>query len=124
MIKHIAFYGSLRKGFSNSLSQTALDSLEYIGPCTIRGKIYDLKHYPALKPGEGEVVGDLFRILDKSILPIIDAYELQDNSNPHLAGFKRKAVKLAAPKLVCWVYYYQGTVEPRQYISTGNWQNK
>jgi gamma-glutamylcyclotransferase (GGCT)/AIG2-like uncharacterized protein YtfP len=111
----IAFYGTLMRGcgatFGDVGEATALE-----GPCGIPGLLWDLGEYPGLTEGEGEVVGELHRILDERALETLDAYEDEGSL------FLRKRVRLIEPEVEAWVYVYAGSLARATPIVGGCWR--
>lgn len=112
-------YGTLRIGEHASLQDSLM--AKYIGEDKINGLLYNLGYYPGLKTvpghfnlGEPFVTGDVFRLLDQSIIEILDHYE----NYPHL--YNRVETETAAG-LHVWVYTYNHDVSPDQLIKSGDW---
>lgn len=110
-IKHIAFYGTLRSTHKTVMHDKIAKSLRQLGPCIIPGQIYYLGRYPALKPGHRPINGELYEIIDQAILEQLDQYEATDNEDPSAPGFSRQSTMLLKPKLIAWIYYYDGPVD-------------
>ena len=72
----LVLYGSLRRG-QPDFRRLALDrALAWLGPCQVRGTLYDLGSYPGFSPeGGGVVHGDLFALRDRAVLAVLDAFE-------------------------------------------------
>ena len=62
--------------------------------------------YPALAPGKGVVHGELYELMDKGALAVMDAYEEYHPSQPKRSAYLRERWRLADPDLDCWVYVY------------------
>jgi gamma-glutamylcyclotransferase (GGCT)/AIG2-like uncharacterized protein YtfP len=120
-LRHIALYGSLRRGESAYASLHLERLLRYRGPCRLEGLLYDLGDYPGLVPGSGAVHGELFEIAATHALDILDAFEECDPRNPHAGLYRRKAVTLIAPRQRAFVYLYNRPVEEAARIESGDW---
>lgn len=121
-IKHIVFYGSLKKGESTPVHGTIADSFKYIGECTIPGELYDLERIHALKRGTRPIRGELYEVLDDDALPTLDHYEAIDNVDPTAPGYTRGQIRVLQPQSVnAWVYYYDGDVRSRRLIEENQW---
>lgn len=120
-INHIVFYGTLKQNHRTPLHNTIDRYLEYIGPCTLAGNLYNCGRYPGLKPGKGEVRAELYKINNNKALKPLDEFEASDNDDPKLPGFSRKQVNLINPQIEAWVYFYDGKVSKDQLIDKGVW---
>jgi gamma-glutamylcyclotransferase (GGCT)/AIG2-like uncharacterized protein YtfP len=109
-ITHIVFYGTLMSDGHTKLHKKIKAGLIYKGPCTFKGVLYDLGRYPGLKPGNNQIKGELYEIIDNSLVAKLDEYEAHDNYDSSLPGFTRKLIELIEPRLTAWIYYYDGKV--------------
>jgi gamma-glutamylcyclotransferase (GGCT)/AIG2-like uncharacterized protein YtfP len=119
--EYVAVYGSLRDGFSLPDAPDVGGSLHDRGYCTIQGLIYDLGEYPGLKPGEGCVIGELFEVRTLSVFRRLDEYERYDALRPNESLYLRRVVRLQQPEIDAWVYLYNGDVEGKPLIESGDW---
>lgn len=121
-------YGTLRRGEAADLSQgRAAYGAKFIEKDRINGEIYNLGWYPGVKllpslppsslfdSSGPTVTGDVFRITDESITPILDAYE----GFPSL--YNRHKVE-TENGFIAWVYTYNGVPTPDRLIPAGDWQ--
>ena len=122
MIDHIVFYGTLMQGFGVQERMGVKESLEYMGPCEIPGTLYDLGAYPGLKESRRFCRGELFRIIDHSVLTILDDYEDYSTHSPGSSLYHRKSVTLTKPPVEAWVYYYTPQVPESRCIPHGDWR--
>jgi gamma-glutamylcyclotransferase (GGCT)/AIG2-like uncharacterized protein YtfP len=109
-INHIAFYGTLMSTNTTPVHKEIRNKLQFISKCIIPGKLYEIGRLTALRPGTGSVNGELYEIIDDSILRTLDKYESIDNENPALPAFSRKSVNLQKPTVKVWIYYYDGKI--------------
>jgi gamma-glutamylcyclotransferase (GGCT)/AIG2-like uncharacterized protein YtfP len=117
---HLAFYGTLRD-FALRMRLHVEGSLAPRGMCRIPGLLYDLGAYPALMTsGIAVVHGELFKILDPRVLKTIDVYEGGGTREDSASIFVRRAVPLVEPRLLAWVYYFNGPPQGRL-IASGDW---
>lgn len=121
--RHIALYGSLRRGESAHAGLRLERLLRYLGPCRLQGLLYDLGDYPGLLTGAGKVRADLFEIAAPHALEILDAFEECDLRNPHAGLYRRETVTLTAPRQRAWVYLYNRPVGNAIHIESGDWVN-
>ena len=118
----VVFYGSLRKAHG-ALDRLGLRGrVEDLGPCRLRGRLYDLGRFPGLMPGDGEVTGELVRIKDDAALARFDAFEGFDAKAPRLSDYLRRRVALVEPPGVrAWVYVYNKPLTGRREVPGGDW---
>jgi gamma-glutamylcyclotransferase (GGCT)/AIG2-like uncharacterized protein YtfP len=121
--RHIALYGSLRRGESAYGALRLERLLRYRGSCQLAGLLYDLGDYPALIAGSATVHGELFEIAAPHALEILDAFEECDPRDPHAGLYRREAVTLIAPRQRAWVYLYNRPVGEAARIESGDWVN-
>ena len=117
----IFVYGTLRKGERADLAkQSGSFGVCFLGNDTIGGKMYHLGAYPGVKDaadydaGKPTVEGEVFLIVDASIIAVMDAYE----GYPHL--YDRKQVLAKSARNV-WVYVYNHPTTSEQLIMSGDW---
>ncbi len=109
-VESIAFYGSLMRRAENRLAEAGAlpGDLELEGDCLVPGELYHLGNYPGLVEGNDEIPGELYRIRNPAVLDKLDLFEEVDRDLYH-----RKAVELIEPKVVAWVYFFNGEVAGR-----------
>jgi uncharacterized membrane protein/gamma-glutamylcyclotransferase (GGCT)/AIG2-like uncharacterized protein YtfP len=107
-VKYIAFPGTLKHSGVAFVHPLVRDHLIYLGYCHIPGRLHRLGRLAGLEAGDGDVVGELYRLKDLQILPQLDEYEAVNNADPQKPGFSRVLVELAKPKVLAWVYFYDG----------------
>jgi gamma-glutamylcyclotransferase (GGCT)/AIG2-like uncharacterized protein YtfP len=108
-VKYIAFYGTLKRHGSTFVHPLLRDHLIYLGYCHIPGRLHSHGQLVGLEAGNGSVIGELYRLKDLQILPQLDEYEAVDNIDPAKPGFSRVLVELTKPKVLAWVYFYDGS---------------
>ena len=77
--------------------------------------LYSLGHYPGVVPGEGTVVGEVYRI-DASTLSELDALRTKGGE------YKRQLIQ--TPYGSAWMYVYQRQVDGLTRIESGNWVDR
>lgn len=120
-VAYIVFYGTLSSKGGATIRHKIIRQLEYVGACKFPGQLYDLGRYPGLKNGDRKIVGELYKILDSSVLDVLDAYEAVGNDDPTRPGFTRRLTTLIEPRQKAWVYYYDGEVESLQLLEDNPW---
>ncbi len=104
-------YGTLMKGEAN---QHYLENSKYVATATIKGyDMYNVGWYPAITPGEGIVIGELYQVPIKD-LPAIDMLEGEGT----LYAKTCETVNLAdGNSTMALVYVYLGNVDGLESIS-------
>ena len=109
----IFVYGSLRRKQGNSHWMT---NAQLMGEHTEKNFVlYSLGHYPGAVPGEGGVMGEVYRI-DASTLSELDALRTQGGE------YKRHLIQ--TPYGSAWMYVYQRPVDGLTKIESGNWLDR
>ena len=88
-----------------------------VGPGTVRGRLLDLGRYPGLVDGPGRVSGEVYRLDDPELLPVLDREEGYN--------FVRRQgiVTLAGGRRVrAWLYRYRGPRERATPIPSGDYR--
>lgn len=116
----LAVYGLLRPG---SAAWTALGlsgRVRVLSPCVLAGRLVDLGAYPGLIEGRSRVRGDLLRLEDPTLGPLLDAFEDYDPAAPTRSGFVRRRVGLIRPRRAAWAYVWTGA-RRGPVVSSGDW---
>ncbi len=115
-------YGTLRQGEGADL--TRWEGTEFVRPDCINGRLYHLGGFPGVKteagvfcPGSPSVRGEVFRVNDAGTLSGLDRYE----GYPSL--YDRIQTMTASGETV-WVYVYNGFVDDKMLIASGDWRNQ
>ena len=75
----------------------------YLGEAIVRGALLDLRGYPGLVDSDGRVRGELYRLHDRELLPVLDRQEGYNFER------RRAGVRLAdGRRSSAWVYRYRG----------------
>jgi gamma-glutamylcyclotransferase (GGCT)/AIG2-like uncharacterized protein YtfP len=89
----------------------------FLAAGSIAGRLLDLGRYPALVAGSGRVQGELYRLDDPELLPVLDREEgynfRRSMTTVTLAGGRR---------LRAWVYRYRGPRERAVPIPHGDYR--
>jgi hypothetical protein len=111
MVHYIAFYGTLKRSGEDSWC------IPYSGSTLcIRGTVIFPASYITLggwwawKLGTVTLSVSYISLKDIQLLPQLDDYEAVDNVDPTKPGFSRVLVELSKPKVLAWVYFYDGNV--------------
>lgn len=115
--EYVAVYGSLMRGQGIQRSIGVVDKLRPAGPCRIRGDLFTVAEYPGLVDGDGNVLGELYEVLDPTAWMALDSYEEYDPAQPGESLFIRRQVPLLSPEVIAWVYFYNRPVTGLQRIN-------
>jgi len=127
-IRHILLYGSLRRGEANCAALGLAEALRFVRGVRFAGRMYDLGDYPAVVPGDGEVVGELFEVADAAVIERLDAFEAYrpgDSAPYDAAGdtgslYLRKVI--GCEGVTAFVYLYNGpAADLRTPVPSGDW---
>jgi gamma-glutamylcyclotransferase (GGCT)/AIG2-like uncharacterized protein YtfP len=82
-------YGTLRSGFENPYARLLHSEAELIGPATVRGSIYRVRHHPAYtSEPDGEVHGEVYRLRNPEMtLRVLDEYEGEEFERVVVNGY-------------------------------------
>ena len=89
----------------------------FLGEGTVAGSLLDLGHYPGLVGGAGRVRGELYRLDDPELLPVLDREEGYN--------FRRSTTivtLVSGRRLRAWVYRYCGAREGAMPIPHGDYR--
>lgn len=120
-----AFYGSLmsRDGRGSFLSRDT-DLGTYGDAVLIRGDLYDVGHFPALRPGNGIVKGQLWTPapgMEADAFAICDSIEGYHEHEPHRSMYLRRKVRLIDPDIEAWTYVWNMSMIGLAPIPGGDW---
>ena len=76
----------------------------FVGDARVRGTLLDLKTYPGLVDGKGWVRGELYRLHDRELLPILDRQE-----GYNFERLRAGVVMADGRRSRAWVYRYRGS---------------
>ena len=113
MPTQIAFYGTLQRAFRVQERLGVAARLRFVGPCRLPGVLYHLGPYPGVSEGEGEVHGELFEILDETVIVELDEFEGPE--------YERRDVGLLEPEGRAWVYVLVRRPPESRRIASGRW---
>ena len=88
-----------------------------MGEGTVRGSLLDLGRYPGLIEGRGRVRGEVYRLDDAELLPILDREEGYNFER------RRAIVTLTGGRRAwAWLYRYRGPRERARSIPDGDYR--
>jgi gamma-glutamylcyclotransferase (GGCT)/AIG2-like uncharacterized protein YtfP len=124
----LAVYGTLRRGEPND---SLLSGADYLGEGRIIGRMQEMPRtavreyaYPSLiLGGSGEVVVELYDLIDPDLLATVDRLEAFDPEDVAGSEYVRTLVDIAdGPVATAWVYAYNGAPEAMgETIPDGDW---
>jgi gamma-glutamylcyclotransferase (GGCT)/AIG2-like uncharacterized protein YtfP len=89
----------------------------FLGDASVRGSLLDLRGYPGLIAGPGRVHGELYRLLDRELLHVLDRDEGYNFER------SRAGVTLAdGRRSAAWVYRYRGAPQRGVPIAHGDYR--
>ena len=108
-------YGTLRGG---DVRSHHLDGAEYLGTHAVEGyRLFDLGPYPAVVPGEGRVVGEVYELATATHLQLLDEVEGLHQAPPL---YRREEIEVAGG--TAWIYVYARPLAPgARRIESGDW---
>jgi len=132
---YLFVYGSLRPGWKVSkdipgatIARRALQlQARHLGSAQVNGQLYDLGDYPGLRLEDSghQTIGDLYEILDLSLLTTLDRYEGCDLLSPTPHEYRRIQVMLESKDIPfphpVWVYEWILEQDDAQTIPGGDW---
>lgn len=116
-----AVYGLLRRGASGFAQFGLATAFRALGPCRIPGAIHDLGGYPGLVAGSGTVMGELFEVLDPSVIARLDSFEDYDPAAPGSSRYLRVRLRLLEPDVEAWIYVWNQPVDGCPRVDSGDW---
>lgn len=126
MSERLFVYGTLMRGFV-AHDRMSPDRCRYFADGTIAGKLYDLGPYPVLRADEpGTVRGELYEIVDDSLLCELDEYEGYHGRHDTCRYTRRVvSVQCADQSIEAWVYAYnpRRSVEGAVLIESGDYRD-
>jgi gamma-glutamylcyclotransferase (GGCT)/AIG2-like uncharacterized protein YtfP len=122
-------YGSLRSGFRSPAYEYISRYFNLIGPGKIRGKLYDMGEYPAAVPTQEDrfIVGELYGIKNEGefswAMGQLDDYEGVIIEADEVRLYRRETTEVVCNSdeiITAWVYWYNGEVEGKPYLESGD----
>jgi gamma-glutamylcyclotransferase (GGCT)/AIG2-like uncharacterized protein YtfP len=122
-------YGSLRQGFQSEAYGYISRYFTLVGHAKVKGSLYDLGDYPAALPSDDEkfIEGELYRVKNEDefgwAIEQIDDYEglnVEAGETPLYRRSSTKALLADGSWVDAWVYWYNGSVEGKPLIESGD----
>jgi len=121
-------YGSLRSGFRSPAYEYISNFFTLVGEAKVRGKLYDLGSYPAAIPARENtfITGELYRINNVNefawAIGQLDDYEGVSKDADGVQLYRREIteVRLGNQIMHAWIYWYNGDVQGKPLIASGD----
>jgi gamma-glutamylcyclotransferase (GGCT)/AIG2-like uncharacterized protein YtfP len=126
--EQIFVYGSLRKGFQHPAYAYISRYFTLQAEGKVKGRLYDLGAYPAALPSDDDsfIIGELYRINHSDefawALAQLDDYEGLNTEHGEAALYRRDIATVYLPGSTeqAWIYWFNGPVDERTRIDTGD----
>jgi gamma-glutamylcyclotransferase (GGCT)/AIG2-like uncharacterized protein YtfP len=118
-------YGTLRPFVDIEMARWLREHARYVGPATVRGRLYDLGAYPGMRAARGrrdQVSGDVYRVTHPRVLRVLDRYEAGPKRDHARFVRERCVVKLERRCKVAWLYRYRYSVVGAKRIACGDYR--
>lgn len=119
---HLFVYGTLLSGVATPAMAALMARMQFVGPATLPGRLYDLGPYPAVVPdseSSDSVRGELYAVpRDAALFPLLDQYEGHFPDRPAQSLFRRVRAGVTrgdGQPVTAWVYVWNrdiGTAKP------------
>lgn len=126
--EYLFVYGTLRKGFQNSMYQCLVRNAVFTGKAGFQGKLFDLGGYPGAVYSENSsdwVHGDVFLLREpETVFHHLDVYEECSSAHPEPTEFKREKLDVrlrSGKKVKAWIYLYNLPTAGRLQIPSGDY---
>jgi gamma-glutamylcyclotransferase (GGCT)/AIG2-like uncharacterized protein YtfP len=134
----LATYGTLMRDFQAQEQLGIGDAITFVGRCRLPGILFDLGSFPGAVPPDDlpadlrtsapetpVVHGELYRLEEADILSVLDHYEGYDPDQPATSLFVRRRISLVEPAdQDAWVYWYNGPVDGKPRLPSGDWRQR
>ena len=130
MLDRLFVYGTLMRGFDHPMAQLLSRSADFIGEARCQGRLYRVKHYPALVLSDDPadvVFGELYRLrAPGELLREFDMYEACGEGFAEPTEYIRQMlpVTLDDAQAEAWTYIYNWPVAQLSRIASGRFLEK
>jgi gamma-glutamylcyclotransferase (GGCT)/AIG2-like uncharacterized protein YtfP len=127
-VHNLFVYGSLRSGFKHPAYEYISKYFTFVGNARVKGKLFDMGSYPAGVPVQEDtfITGELYVIKNASefswAIGQLDDYEGTRTEAGETPLYRRELadVYLEKETVKAWVYWYNGDVQGRPVIKSGD----
>jgi len=126
-VEFIFVYGSLRKAAAANRYDLLASGGDYFSEGYMHGKLYAVNHYPGAVESarhEDKVFGELYRIVDDTVLTRLDDYEECSDDFPLPHEYLRKPLPIhlrGGASVLAWVYIYNRDIANLRRIMSGDY---
>ncbi|HQU55842.1 MAG: gamma-glutamylcyclotransferase family protein [Chitinophagaceae bacterium] len=121
-------YGSLRSGFHSNAYEYISRFFKFIGEAKVQGKLFDMGSYPAGVPTNEDayIIGELYQAKNEHefawAIGQLDDYEGVSVEADEMQLYRREVVSVHFNNSIsaAWVYWYNGSVQGKKEISSGD----
>ena len=119
-------YGTLMRGFDHPMAKLLSRSADFLGEAKCKGRLYRVKHYPALVLSNDPadiVLGELYRLRARdALLREFDMYEACGEGFAEPTEYVRKMLNVTlddGSASEAWTYVYNWPVTRLPHIASG-----
>lgn len=129
MTERLFVYGTLRRGSRHPLAGQLAAKAKHVGAARYNGRLYRITHYPGAVPSKVPdewVFGDVFDLNDLDLLAALDRYEGCGPDDPKPTQYLRLLQNVIIGQgeaSQAWIYVYNRTVEGREWIKSGRFDD-
>ena len=121
-------YGSLRSGFKSPAYEYISRYFVLLGEAKVKGELFDMGSYPAAVPTSENkyVTGELYRITHKNefawAMGQLDDYEGVTVDFDEVQLYRKELTEVNIDDQIthAWIYWYNGNVNGKQAIASGD----
>jgi gamma-glutamylcyclotransferase (GGCT)/AIG2-like uncharacterized protein YtfP len=123
---HVVLYGTLRQNVKGSRFNSFHlgENLTYERDCLVRGRLLDVKYFPALVQTNEDkfVLGELYSFSNPYILTHLDGYEGYNPKDELNSLYIRKKIVTYDPDILnAYLYVWNNEIEGYSEIESGDW---
>ncbi|MCR9287363.1 MAG: gamma-glutamylcyclotransferase [Bacteroidetes bacterium] len=127
MKEYLFVYGTLMANIKTGIANKLHEHSRFLGDGWIKGKLYDLGHYPGLIPdlnSESTVFGHVFELFHPlKTIKILDEYENVGQRFGIENEYRRERINITLENRIveCWAYIYNLSPNNLPVITSGNY---
>lgn len=111
--EHVLFYGTLMGNSPRQSQLSVADKLKLIGEGHLPGTMYELPTCPGITPdGMSRYRVEIYQVLDRAALPILDEFEEYFPDNQERSRFIRRSVWVPELGVDAWTYFLAESARP------------
>lgn len=119
-------YGTLRRGSHRRMHRQLAQSADLVGSARFRGRLFRVAAYPgavASPHAADSVRGEVYRLRDPALLPVLDRYEgcdPRDPTPPYVRRLEQVTLDDDAAIVRSWIYLYARPTDGLERIMSGD----